>query len=138
MNKLEQKHINFLRSCAAKPNSIHALPKEVDFMDADAMAKEGLLVKYNKPTGPQYAIGRYGAQFVKEGFGVSISPEMTKLAVDYVTTKGYTKEAAEKVVIENGVELILQSQAEEMRRGTQREVVVPLNDQGKPEIKYKG
>jgi hypothetical protein len=136
MNRLEKHHIDFLRTCAAKPNSIHALPLDVLHIDADAMAAEGLLVKYQKPTGRFYAIARYGAQYVKE-----ISepgPELTDLAVKYVMSKGFEEDKAKEIVEQHGVNNVLQSQADEMRQGAQREVTIPTNAQGVPEIKYKG
>jgi hypothetical protein len=138
MDRLEQKHIDFLRICAEAPNRIHQLPEDVSQMDADAMANEGLLIKYNRPTAPQYAIARYGSQFVKEHS--TASPEMRKLAIAYVMSKieGGSEEDAEKIVNENGVETILRTQAEEMRHGSQREVKVPTNELGAPEIKFRG
>ncbi len=135
MNKLEAKHMEFLRRVASKPNSIHPLG-DFPVAEADAMAAEGLLVKYNKATGPWYSIGRYGAQYVKEHLVGGDSPEMRKLAEAYVVSKGYTEEAAVEIVDREGVETILRSQAEEMRQGTQKEVQIPMNEQGKAEIKF--
>src|SRR6266404_4429685 len=105
MNKLEKEHMDFLRVCAAGANSIHPIPKNVLLADAEMMAAEGLLISYSKPTGYHYAIAQYGAQFVKES-GVSESPEMRKLAVDFVISKGYDEEAAEAIVSEHGIETI--------------------------------
>lgn len=138
MDRLEQKHIDFIRTCAEKPMSIHTLPISISPMEADAIANEGLLIRYARPTGNRYAIGRYGAQFIKEGYGASESPEMKKLAVDFVVSKGYEEPAATKIVAEHGVEYILKSQADELREGTQKEVKIPTNAQGKAEIKFKG
>ncbi len=138
MNKLEAKHMEFLRRVAAKPNSIHPLG-DMPIADADAMANEGLLIKYNKSTGPWYSIGRYGAQYVKEHLTAGDSPELKALAIAYVKSKGYEEEgAAEKIVEHEGVDLILRSQAEEIRqeRQGQKEVSIPMNEQGKPEIKF--
>ena len=140
LQTLGPKHIEFLRKVASKPNSIHPLGT-MNQADADAMAHEGLLIKYAKAAGPMYAIGRYGAQYVKEHGAVKPdeSPEMKALAIAYVKDKGYTDEGvAEKIVAEQGVEKILFTQAEEIRQGRQREVTIPLNEQGKPEIRYKG
>jgi spore maturation protein SpmB len=135
MNKLEQYHIDFLRVCATKPNNIHAQPENISSQDADIMCAEGLLIKYTKPTGRFYAIGRYGAQFIKE---LGNDTEMTKLAINYVISKGYEESAAQEIVTKEGVESILRTQAEEMKQGTQREVTVPTNALGKPEIKFRG
>jgi len=140
MNRLEEKHIEFLRRVASKPNSIHPLG-ELPMVDADAMAAEGLLIKYNKATGPWYSIGRYGAQYVKDHLTSNDSPELKALAVAYVKSKGYEEEgAAEKIVEREGVETILRSQAEEIRqeRQGQKEVSVPMNERGVPEIKFRG
>ena len=136
MDKIEQNHLDFLRKCAGKPNSIHELDETITQADADQMAQEGLLIRYNKPLGPMYCIGRYGSQYVKEAGQPGV--EMTKLAVKYVVSKGYSEEAAVVIVADNGVDTILKSQAEEMRQGTQREVKVPMNAQGNPEIKFRG
>ncbi len=136
MDKLEKEHMDFLRVCAGKPNSTHPLPENVSLFDAEMMAAEGLLISYHKSTGTHYAIGRYGTQFVKES-GFSESPEMKKLAVDYVITKGYETEAAESIVAEHGVEKILGTQAEEIRAGAQREVKIPVNERGEVEVKFR-
>lgn len=136
MEKLEQKHINFLRTCAEKANKIHNVPEGVSIEDADAMAAEGLLIRYNRIPAPMYCIARYGTQFVKE-FGASDTPEMRKLAVAYVMTKGYEEEAADKIVTENGVAVILDTQAQEMRKGTQREVQAPTDANGNVDLKFK-
>ena len=133
MNKAQ---IELLKRCAAKPNSIHE-PGEASITDADQLANEGLLIKYNKPLGPMYSIGRFGAQYVKENFSPNGSPEMRKLALAYVVGKGYSEEQAEEIVDTEGVEKILLTQAEELRSGTQREVQVPLNERGEPEIKFR-
>lgn len=138
MNRIEQRHIEFLRLCASNSNKVQPLPADVPIMEADALVTEGLLIKYNKPNGPHYAIGRYGSQYVKETYSAPESPDMKKLAVDFVVSKGYEPEAAETIVENNGVEVILNSQAEELRKGTQREVTVPMNEQGLPQIKFKG
>lgn len=140
LQTLGPKHVEFLRKVASKPNSIHPLG-DMNQADADAMANEGLLIKYAKAAGPMYAIGRYGVQYVKEHGMANPNdiPEMVKLAVDYVKSKGYTEEgAAEKIVEQEGVEKILLTQAEELRNSRQREVSIPLNEQGKPEIRFKG
>lgn len=137
MERLEQKHIDFLRTCAASPNRVHSLPEGIDQEDANQLANEGLLVKYNKALGPQYSIARYGAQFVKE-FGATETPEMRKLAVDYVVSKGYSPDAAEEIVTREGVGTILYSQAEELRKGNQREVQPPTDANGNVKMQYKG
>jgi hypothetical protein len=139
MDRLEQRHIDFLRTCAGSPNKIHSLPDNVTEMEANAMATEMLLIRYNKiPGKAQYAIGRYGAQFVKEGYGATESPDMIKLAIDYIMGKGYSEAEAMASIGQHGVEKVLEAQAMEMRQGSQREVKVPLNEQGKPEIKFRG
>lgn len=138
MDRIEQKHIDFLRTCAASPNKVHSLPLDIDTMEGDALAQEGLLIKYSKPTGAKYSIGRYGTQYVKESYGAIESPDMIKLAVDYIIGKGYSEEDAIASVKQHGVEKVLEAQAIEMRQGTQREVKVPINEQGQPEIKFRG
>lgn len=135
MDRLGPLHIAFLQHCAEKSNSIHK--SDLPVSELEQMVQEGLLIKYNKPNGLQYCITRAGAS-VARSYGAS--PEITKLAVDYVISKGYEQEAAEKIVAEHGAESILMSQAEELKGGAsgQREVVVPMNEQSKPEIKFRG
>lgn len=135
MQHLGIEHLEFLRKVATKPNSIHPL-EDISMEDADTMAIEGLLIKYNKPTGPFYAIGRFGAQYAKEHAGPS--PEMRELAIKYVKSKGYEEEGvAEEIVDREGVEKILFSQAQELRHGGQRDIQIPTDDKGNTDIKFK-
>src|SRR3954468_11316101 len=126
MERLGPEHIEFLRTCAAKPVRTHSsnLPEK----DLDLMAAEGLLISYNRATGKQYAITSVGSQVVKS-YG---APEnMIKIARDFVISKGYDPEAAAKIVSEHGVETILKSKDEELKTlaSGQREVTVPMDEQ---------
>lgn len=136
MEKLEQVHLDFLRKCAEQPNKIHS-STDVPAKDLEQMTNEGLLIKYNKiPV--QYAISHYGAQYIKAQ-GSPETPEMKKLAKEYVMGKIHCTEAeAEEVVAQNGVEAIFNTQSEERLAGSQREVKVPVDARGKADIKFRG
>lgn len=138
MDRLEERHIDFLRTCATEPNRIHPLTENINVIEAEDLVREGLLIKYVRVDGTKYAIARYGAQYVKELYGSNDSPDLKKLAIDFVITKGYSEANAIELVEQVGANAILKSQADEMRQNSQREVTIPLNEQGKPEIKYKG
>jgi hypothetical protein len=137
MDKLEQIHIDFLRTCADNPNKIHS-SSEIPAADLEQMANEGLLIKYHKNLGNKYAISHYGSQYIKAQGSVD-NPEMRKLAMEYVISKGgYTEAEAEEIVARHGIEAIFQAQSEERQFSGQREVKVPTDDQGKAEIKFRG
>lgn len=132
MDRLEKKHIDFLRLCAGTPNRTHS--SDLPFDDLRKMVDEGLLIQYNRiPVA--YAITKVGASVAKT-FGAS--PEIIDLALKYVQSKGFDESAAKGIVEEHGAESILQSQATELRQIGQKEITVPINEQGKPEIKYRG
>jgi hypothetical protein len=136
MLKLEEKHHEFLKLCAEKPNKVHEsdLPAE----DLEQMVQEGLIIKYGGVR-TKFAIARYGTQFVKEqitGNG-PVSPEITELAVKYVMSKGYSKAAAQQIVTEHGANYLLKEQAAELRSSGQKEVKIPVNAQGLSEIRFR-
>lgn len=135
MDRLEDKHVEFLRQCLELPHKIHEsnLPKP----DLDQMVKEGLLIQYNKPEGTRYCISKAGAS-VARSYGPS--KELIEIAIDYVISRGYEREAAESIVAKEGAEKILKSKAEFAKEelGTgQKEVTVPLNAQGGTGMTFK-
>jgi hypothetical protein len=132
MDTLGKDHIDFLRQCASTPNKVHS--SDLPFDDLRKMVDEGLLIQYSRVP-VAYAITKIGVQVAKT-FGAS--PELIKLATDYVQSKGYDESAAKGIVEEHGAESILQSQATELRQTGQKEITVPINELGKPEIKYRG
>lgn len=137
MDRLGKEHLDFLIQCATSPNKTHS--SELPVAELQQMANEGLLIRYGRSEF-KYAISKQGSQFVKEqqARGQMIHPEIKTLAVKYVVTKGYEEEAAQKIVDEQGANEILRIQAEEMRQGAQKEVKIPTNEKGMPEIKFRG
>lgn len=137
MERIEQKHVDFLKLCADTPNRIHKVPEGMDPADASALSVEGLLIQYNKPGGAQYAITGDGSRFI-QSFGATDTPEMVKLAVAYVMTKGYDEEAAQTIVKDNGCAIILKSQVEEESGNRQREVKLPTDANGNTRMQFRG
>lgn len=135
MNRLEKKHIDFLIKCTKEPNKVHS--SDLPPADLKQMADEGLLIGYNRIP-PQYAISKYGAQYIKEETARTPGPEMRELAIKYVISKDYSAEEAEQIVDQEGVDKILATQAEEMRHSTQQEVKPPTDDKGNVTMRFKG
>lgn len=136
MLKPTSKHYEFLRQCADKPQKCHSTDT-ISPLDLEEMVKDGLLIKYNRlPLA--FAITPYGSRVAKNNPDTT-SPELVKLAVEYVISRGYSRDAADQIVQEHGAEAILKSQAEERKltQKGQQEIKVPLNEQGKPEMKFK-
>ena len=132
MKRLEQKHIDFLRKCAGA-NTTQVPDEPIDKADLDQMVKEGLLIEY-RGIETRYTVTQNGSRFARD-FGAS--PELEKIAIEYVKSKGYSQEAAEKIVKENGAEVILKSkQQEDGPTEGQRGLRVPTDDMGKPAMKF--
>lgn len=129
MDRLGDVHLAFLRECAAKPRSTHLSDLPVE--ELQQMVDERLLIKYST-RGGSYAITPGGSQFVKT---LGASPELKKIAVDFVKSKGFNEEEAIRVVEEHGAERVLKAQ--DPGATGQREIVIPTNEQGKPEIKAR-
>ena len=143
MNRLEDKHVVFLKQCADKPQKTHESDLPVE--DLEQMVKESLLIKYGGVTN-RYSISRYGTQYVKErisnGKDVGpVLPEMRAAAVKYVMSHGHDKQNAEALVDEWGVNYLLEAQAKEVRANQQvvgqRDIQIPRNEQGVPEIRFR-
>lgn len=137
MDRLEEKHLEFLRLCASQPNKIHE--SDLPPAELDQMANEGLLIRYGGVK-VRYCISKYGVKLVKDMIARKelVDPKAKEQALDYVKSKGYEKAVAEKIVEDHGAEVILKSKSEESALETQREVKIPTNAQGKPEMKFKG
>jgi len=123
MNKLGDKHIEFLRACAKDAGHTHAadgIPKD----DLDLMVKEGLLIEYNRGGRYEYAITPVGVN-VAASFGDSA--EAIEMAVKFVMTKGYDEAGARRLVAENGAKKIFEAKAAEERGNAsgQREIKAP-------------
>ena len=142
MNRLEDEHIQFLRQCAEKPLKVHE--SDLPIEDLDQMVKESLLIKYGSGVRTKYSISRFGVQYVKERLSTKdapVLPEMRAAAVKYVMSKGHDEKAADAIISEWGVPYLLESEARETRAFSQhvgqRDVVVPRNEQGVPEIRFR-
>lgn len=127
MERLGQQHIEFLQLCAGKPSKIHE--SDIPLSELQQMVDEGLLIKYNSGVKPKYCATKLGVRLAKS-FGAS--PELIKVAEDFVVSKGYTPEAAKSIVEKYGAEVILKSENNLDER--QREVKIPLDAQGRPQI----
>lgn len=125
MERLGQVHIDFLRKCAADSGHTHK-PEGIKKDELELMVSEGLLIAYNRGSYFEYAITQNGGK-VAATFGDS--PELVKIAVEYVMSKGYSDEAAEKIVKDYGAEHILKSKAAEDKGDGegQREVKAPAD-----------
>lgn len=136
MDRLGDVHIKFIKKCAAHDKNTQVPDDIIPKSELDLMVTEGILIEYNG-TPNRYTVTRNGAALASS---LSIeSPELNKIAVEFVKSKGYEQDAAESIVKEHGAEYILKSKAEETkgdRRG-QSEVMVPSNEQGKHEIKFR-
>lgn len=142
MNRLEDKHIEFLRQCAEKPLKVHE--SDLPIEDLDQMVKENLLIKYGAGLRNKYSISRYGTQYVKERLSTKdapVLPEMRAAALKYVMSKNYDEADANDLIAEWGVPYLLDAEAKEMRAFSQqvgqKDVAIPMNAQGKPEIKFR-
>jgi hypothetical protein len=134
MNVLEQEHIDFLRKCAAEDKTTHEAPEGMPQDDLDQMVREGLLIEYSGVQ-KRYTITTGGARLA-QSYGSS--PELEKIAIEWAMSKGYDRETAERVVKENGAEVILRSKAEELNDGKGQREVTMRTEGGKPVFKaYK-
>ena len=123
MDKLGEKHIEFLREAAADSGHTHEAVG-IDKADLDLMVKEGLLIQYNRGGRYEYAITQIGIQ-VAASFGDP--PELTDMAVKFVMTKGLSEAEARKVVATHGAKKVFEAKEAEERGDVtgQREIKAP-------------
>lgn len=133
MDRLGPIHIQFLRTLAGQDKHTHPAPANIKQDELTQMVREGLLIEYNDALQKRYTVTQLGSRLA-QSYGDS--PELEKIAVAYVMTKGYDKDSALKIVQENGAEMILRSKkSEETGGGTGQKGIAMQVEGGKPVFK---
>lgn len=129
MDRLGPIHINFLRTLAAEDKHTHEAPKSIQINDLNQMVREGLLIEYAGVQAKRYTVTQLGARLA-HSYGDN--PELEKVAIEFVKSKGFNQADAERVVKENGAEIILRTKKDEEGGGSGQKEINMRTEGGKP------
>lgn len=129
MERLGPVHILFLRQLAANDKQTHLAPTSIKQDELNQMVLEGLLIEYVGPAAKRYTVTQLGARLA-QSYGDS--PELEKIAIEFVMSKGYNQEDAAKIVKDHGSEVILRTKRVDEGGGSGQKEINMKSEGGKP------